>query len=327
MYPSINAKLKGMYSKKLKSEEIEELLKQNSTKQAIALLKSLNNSFKDLEDNPQRINIKMLLDDILIEDIRKIYRLLDDLDKKIFKQFISIYEIKCIKSIFRKVVSESNVNDEENETYHWINAIFKNLKPLKQVKDYESFLNAIKRTKYYKIFEEYNEKINVFEIENKLDRFYFEQMIKVATVYNNLEDMIGKQIDLNNIIWIYRVKRNYNFSEEEIKNILIKYTYKLKKSELEDLVETTNINEMTDILKKTYYAKYINFDDLMSLEENTDKYLYEVYKKYFRGNVLDGTSVYAYISMIDKENNDIMNIVEGIRYNLDRDEIQKKLVR
>ena len=45
-YPAINAKLKGMYAKKLKSEDIDELLKQNSTKQAVALLKSLKRRFR-----------------------------------------------------------------------------------------------------------------------------------------------------------------------------------------------------------------------------------------------------------------------------------------
>ena len=39
MYPSIHAKLKGMYAQKLKKEQLDELLKQNTIVQAIALLK------------------------------------------------------------------------------------------------------------------------------------------------------------------------------------------------------------------------------------------------------------------------------------------------
>ena len=36
--------------------------------------------------------------------------------------------------------------------------------------------------------------------------------------------------------------------------------------------------------------------------------------------------IYAYIDMVYDENNDITNIIEGIRYNLSRPEILKKLV-
>ena len=109
MYPSIHAKLKGMYAQKLKKEQLDELLKQNTIVQAIALLKSFNENFKDLKQDSNRINIKMLLDDILIKDIQKIYRLLNHKQKLILLQFISIYEIKCIKNVFRKLSYGSSI--------------------------------------------------------------------------------------------------------------------------------------------------------------------------------------------------------------------------
>lgn len=330
MYPSINAKLNGMYAQKIKKADLEEVLKQTSSKQAVALLKSLNKGFKDLEDNPGRIKIKILLDDILIEDIQKIYRLLNKKDKEVFMQFMSIYEIKCIKSVLRKLSSNSVINEKTNEAQNWVNKIFKKLKGIENVREYEEFLQILKRKQYYSIFAEYSNNINdikIFEIENKLDKLYFEKMMKVAKSYNsNLEDMIGKQIDLNNIIWIYRVKKHYNFSKEQVKDILINVNYKLKRSDITKLIQANNEKEMNEILNSTYYAKYINFTSIMELEENADRYIYNMYKKYFRGNIFDISVVYAYIGMIEKENNDIMNVVEGIRYNLNKDEIRKKMV-
>ena len=127
-YPSINAKLRGMYANKLKKKDLNELIKQNSTKQAVALLKSLNSDFKDLEDNPRRINIKILLDDILIKDIKKIYRLLNQEDREILLNFISIYEMKCIKSTFRKLSSNSIINERTNEVQNWTEKMFKILR-------------------------------------------------------------------------------------------------------------------------------------------------------------------------------------------------------
>ena len=65
----------------------------------------------------------------------------------------------------------------------------------------------MKKTQYYQVFSDYVEDLNnvsLFEIENKLDKMYFENMMKLARKYNSsLEDIIGRIIDLNNIIWIF----------------------------------------------------------------------------------------------------------------------------
>ena len=329
MYPNLMAKLQGMYAKKIKKAALEELMKQNSIKQVVALLKSMNEEFKGLEDNPKRIKIKIFLDHIFLMDVQKISRLLNKNDKKILHEFLSVYEIKCIKSVFRRVLS-GNVNEQTNDITNWIDAIFKNLRGLETVKNKKDLIGFSKRTKYRAFFEkafEQDEVSNVFEIENELDKFYFEHMMKVAQNYNaSLEDMIGKKIDLNNMIWIYREKKNYHIEEAQVRKTLIPICYQLKKQELENLVKTNNENEMVEILKKTYYAKQIDFSELENLEAKADQFLYKLYQKYFRASMFDIGAVYAYLNMIDLENNDIMNVVEGIRYHLGKEEIRQKLV-
>lgn len=330
LYPSIHAKLNGMYAQKLKKADLEELMKQNTTTQAIALLKNLNPHFKTLEDNPRRIKIKILLDNILIQDIQKIVRLLTSTEKEIFSEFISLYEIKCIKSVFRKLSSGSVINEQTNETENWTSKLFQNLKGIAECKTYEEFLNFIQKTRYREVFQKFSldiNEINSFELENQLDKFYFENMMKIARKHSpDLEDMIGKQIDLNNIIWIYRIKENGSFSKNQIRDILIQVYYQLKKSEIEQLLLANNEKEQSEILQKTIYGKYINFENISDLEEQVNQFLYRVYKKRFKGNIFEISAIYAYINMIELENNDIMNVVEGIRYHLKREEIRKKLL-
>ena len=43
-YPSINAKLKGMYAKRLKDDDLQDLAKQNNLKSAVAILKNKSSS-------------------------------------------------------------------------------------------------------------------------------------------------------------------------------------------------------------------------------------------------------------------------------------------
>lgn len=233
--------------------------------------------------------------------------------------------------MLRKLFSESVINEQTNEVENWTNKLFQDLKGISKQQTYEELIEFLQKHGYASIFGKHRKKIdqmNLFEMENQLDKFYFENMMKIARKHNSsLADIIGKQIDLNNIIWMYRVKKNYHFSEEQTRDILMKTYYKLKKSELEKMLEANNEKEMKEVLQKTFYAKYINFEHTDDLEQQVEIYLYHLYKKHFRGNIFDISAIYAYINMVEQENNDIMSVVEGIRYHLNKEEIQKKLIR
>ena len=75
-YPSINTKLKAMYSNKLSIDEFSELIKQPDSERALLYLKSIKEDFKSLPEDADRIEIETQLDKNLIKDIQKIERLL-----------------------------------------------------------------------------------------------------------------------------------------------------------------------------------------------------------------------------------------------------------
>ena len=331
MYPSINAKLKSMYAQKLKSEEFAELIKQQNSEMALLYLKNTKNEFKSLSEAADRIEIETLLDKNLIKDIQKIEKLLSNSSKKSLKVFLSKYEIRLIKSVFRKIYSRSILDEDLEIVGIWTNVIFKELDGINNVTNFEDFLILIKKTPYYKVFEKYRNQnirdINIFEVENKLDIMYFGSIIKHASLNRNtvLKDNIGTEIDLENILWIYRMKKYYHFSEEQIRNTIIGIFYKLSKADVNKLIKTENYDDFKSIIRKTVYKKIVEGNE-ENIEQMISKYIYDKNKKIFRENLFNINFIYAYIDMINDENNDITNIIEGIRYNLGKTEILKKLV-
>ena len=330
-YPSINTKLKAMYSNKLSIDEFSELIKQPDSERALLYLKSIKEDFKSLPEDADRIEIETQLDKNLIKDIQKIERLLSDNSKYYLKIFLSKYEIRCIKSVFRKIYSRSILDEDLDNVGIWTNSIFKEIKGINNVTDFEEFLNLIKKTPYYKIFIPYIGKdikdINIFQIENQLDIIYFKTMMKISIDKKNhvLKDNIGTQIDLENIVWIYRTKKYYHFSEEEIRKTIVDYFYKISKEDIMKLINSSDYNEFEKVLSNTSYKKLVTGNE-KKLEQMVSIYLYEKDKKIFRSNMFDVNFIYAYIDMVDAENNDITNIIEGIRFNLKREEILQKLV-
>lgn len=327
-YPNINAKLKGMYAKRITKTDLSDLIKQNNLKNAVLLLKSKSNIFKNADENIDRLEIESLLEEDQIEDILKIKRLLDKKDEEIFDMFLLQYEIKCIKSIFRKLFSEDKTEDIIIQNVkRWTVRVFEDIKGIETVQNFYEFFEAIKRMKYNKILKKYQEqeKINVFEVENEMDKLYFETLYDKVKLDANLKKIIGSEIDLLNVLWIFRIKKYYNFDSEKIKKFLINRYYKLNQNIINKIIQANSFQEIKEIMEKTVYKKV--FIQETDFEQKIDQYLYEINKKIFQNDIMSVAYIFAYINIIDYENNDIINTIEGIRYNMDKKEILKRLVR
>ena len=144
-YPSINAKLKGMYAKRLKNDDLQDLAKENNLKSAVATLKNKSSSLNVLSEDADREQIEKVLNGEIIYDIEKIVKYLDKNDTQIFNLLISKYEIRCIKKAIKLLYSK-NEYDENIKT--WTNTIFTDLKGLESIKSIDEFLKIINNTKY-----------------------------------------------------------------------------------------------------------------------------------------------------------------------------------
>lgn len=325
-YPSINAKLKGMYAKRLKDDDLQDLAKQNNLKSAVAILKNKSSSLKVLSEDADREQIEKVLNGEIIYDIEKIVKYLDKNDTQIFNLLISKYEIRCIKKAIKLLYSK---NEYDENIKIWTNTIFTDLKGLESIKSIDEFIKIINNTKYKKILKKYFEnkdtEYSIFDIENELDKMYLKSIYNSAGNNKNLKKMIGAKIDFTNISWIYRMKKYYNFSEDKIEKSIIDINYALKKNQILSLVKAKNIEELNEILKKTVYSN-IATDDIYELECNMKKYLHGLYIKNFKSNLLSINCIYSYLNLVELENKDIISIIEAVRYGIDKEKLLKKLI-
>lgn len=142
-----------MYAKKLQKEDLEDLLKQNQMKDAIVVLKGKLESLEKLEVKANRIELEQALDNILIEDIKKIDRLLEGKAKEIFKAYILKHKMRCLKTVWRNVRIQYQETEIQN-VKHWTEEIFQDIRSIVKAKTVEEFLKAIDKTKVISVFEE-----------------------------------------------------------------------------------------------------------------------------------------------------------------------------
>ena len=253
-YPAIDAKLKGMYAKQLSNTDLLELIRQPDS---ISVISSLKTKFKPLEflkDDATRVETEDALDSVLIEDIKKIRIYLSEEEKKIFDIFISKYEIKCLKSILKNLISSSKIESNTADVDVWVNKIFKNIQGIVTAQTIPEYIDSVQKSDYAKTIEELVSKDNIpiFELETKLDKEYFLHLQRsIQNKSKEVKNIVGTRIDTLNIIWILRAKKYYSLSNEELKNLLIPIYYNLRKSNIEELIDANSFDEIQGILSKT----------------------------------------------------------------------------
>ena len=310
-YSNLNAKLKGMYSKSLKKEDFEDLLKQNTIKDAIIILKSKIKTLENLNIDAKRIEIESKLDNIIINDIQKIQKYLEGATKEVFDAYILKYKIKILKIIWKDMKMQ-NIQEESK----WFE-IFKDMKNISKVKTEDEFLENIKDEKIKNIFER---SMDTFELESMLYKFYLENLYQtVKGKSKSLENEISTEIDFINILSIYRCKKYYGFYD---KDYFINYGKIVKKEMISKIESANSIRDIEEKLKETKYAKIVKED----IEKDFRIYMYKRYKKYFRENTFDVSLIISYFYLQEMEQSNIIGIIEGIRYRLDKEEIRKKIV-
>lgn len=332
-YAVINAKLKGMHSNSLTKDDIRELMKQNDLKNAIFFLKNELEVLKNIDETSSRDKIEEELSIITINDIIKIERLLNKKDKEIFNNFIAKYEIRCIKEVLRDISRNFDSNFKKENIDIWTSKIFKEIKGVSETKTLDEFLYKIRKTNYYNLINDtIDEKgeINrliLNDIEIELDKFYFEQLYKNIKKHSkNACNIIGEKIDLLNIEWIYRIKKNYIISKEEIEKKIINISFKINNEIIKRLINAKDFEEMKNILSKTAYAKIFENVNENEFSKNIQIYLYKKYEKVFQSSKYDISTIFAYMLLQEYMNKNIIVVLEGLNYNVDKEIIDKKLI-
>lgn len=162
------------------------------------------------------------------------------------------------------------------------------------------------------------------QLENSIYKEYFTNLYKECKKIKNkpLIDLVGKQIDLLNILWAFRAQKYYHIDKNQLDNYEINIHHKLNREVLEKIRKEQE--PLEDIIESTIY----NIDgDEELFEREIQKYLYRLYFNYFNTQEFSLTMVIAYLELRIIQIKNIITIIEGVQYNIDEHVIQKKLIQ
>ncbi|SFS00681.1 V0D/AC39 family V-type ATPase subunit [Anaeromicropila populeti] len=326
-YGGIITKIHGMSGDLISNAEYEQIIQLDSPASFIAYLKSLpgyHNIFNEInETSIHRGNIEEVIYNSLYMDYTKIYQFsTNDLRTPLSIIFFR-YEINILKACLQSIhannkICKLSVFADFFKTHSEIDMI-----RLSASNSLNEFIGNLKGSKYYELFTKFqNSNFSGHTYEEQLDVYFF----TVSWRFINkklkgesqkiLTALYGTQIDLLNIMWIYRSKKYYELDTSDILALIIPVHYSLKQEQLTKLIETSTINEFFTILSSTSYKELVNQENHDLIEEYQLHLLIKNYKECVKKYPVSIARIFYYLFAKEQEINKLTTALECIRYKI-----------
>lgn len=338
-YSGINTKIKAMEARQISKDEYNKISNMETVADFIALLKA-HPGYKEIlihydEHELHRSDVERILINSLYVDYIKIYRFANQDQRKALELLFFRYEISVIKSCMRLIHNADDNYDLSSFDYFFQKHSEIDVSSLAASQSIEEFIQHLQGTKYYTIFSRVlnSNPLSSFDFEVQLDIYYFtscwKRKDKVLTG-NNLKiytEQLGTEIDLQNILWIYRSKAIYDMISTDVLPHIIPVNYKLSKDQLLKLINSATIDEFLSLLRTSDYKMIAAAIQENAVEAANDKLLQSIYKRNKEKYPASVASLFYYLYLKEMEISQLTTAIESIRYQLDPQERLKYILR
>lgn len=338
-YAAINTKVKAMEKQLLTINDYNRMIELNTIPTVVDYLRS-ETYYKNMLSgvDPEDIGaLEAVLKKYLFGQYEKIFHYFTDADKKFFKILFMRYEIENLKVFLRIIIRNeplSRISDHIiiPKAYSTVDYTL-----LNNAKTLEDFIDGLEGTVYQKIIsmfkDEEPDKL-MFYMEMNLDRLYFSSLYSQLNQLDDenhkaIEEILGRNVDMLNLQWIYRGRRFYKISQEELINYSLKGGRIFNYAKLKDMCYREKLKDIEDIVRDSPYGDLIEDvpDFEVFLERSMERYIFEFFNKIRIKHPMTIIEPLVYMHRLEYEIRDLTTILEMKRYHLSGDQGRPYLVR
>lgn len=335
---AILSKTHAMYAKHLTTDDFNRLMECESVSDIMAYLKN-HTKYADIlapfhEDTIHRGQLEPLLKHHLFFDFADLCRYEISVGEKFAIYFIEQIEIEQILYFINLL------NCGKSEEYIYFLPLYfdKNtsidLRAFPRIKEFNELVDFLKKSRYYKILRQFKvkpgQRPDVAKIEHALYTYLYGTVLDIishdmrGSAQKEMYNIFFTHIDLLNFMYIHRLKKFYKLTPEEIKTFLFPKC-RLTAKQIDKLCNAQSTNERFEILSKTqtgHILASVKYNYAYEMIERAD---YKLAKHYMTFSSNPIVVMMSYINLMRTEINNIVNIVEAVRYNRPIDEIKRIL--
>ena len=339
-FAAVNTKIKSMVGKLLTHEDYLNMLTLGSEKEIFDYLNEetyYSNIFKDLNEDEYSIaNVESHIKNYIITLYKKINCFITGNYQKLFRLLMKRYEAEDIKAFLRGLI----LNQDISELYlEYPNASFYSkldYRELSSCTEVSEFVEMLKDTLYYKVLKLYlseEKERMLFYMEMNIDRVYFSKLSVEISKFKGDEkpifEILQMNIDFLNFQWIYRGRKFYKLSSEEVLNYTLPNGHFLNYDLLKKLSYADDEEVLFELMTKTHYKKLFSHDvnTELYLERDMDRYLYKHFLRSERESNLNMITVVTFTHRLEFEMRDLFTMIEAKHYGVPPEEIKEYLIR
>lgn len=337
---ALTAKAKAMFGKRIKPEDYQTMLQKKSVSEIASYLKNETYFSKVLEGiNEKAIHrgqLEALIRLDLFERFCSLMRYANTKDDKFYQYGIIETEIAQILACIRSFESNDKIHFiSKMPTYLELHTTI-DIGALANIHSFDDLLEFLKNTEYGKILSPFRF-VNIDEFdftacETALRNYYYGKVLGLidngfsGKTKQDIRDIFLTQVELENITKIYRLKKYFNAPSSEIKKLITPIYLRFSKKDLDDLIDHCDADDLFAHLEKSAYKNYTDNQRFVYIEYHTKKISYNINKRHLAFSNNPDIVLLAYMVLSETEIQNIIDIIEGIRYKITPEKIGRILI-
>lgn len=339
---AIVAKARTMYGKRITQKQYDEMLHCRTVAEVATYLKTKTHFSEALQEvdssNIHRGHLENLLRRAVFQDYVKLYSYISNSEENLFHYVVMKEEIS---EILRMILLIKGNNPQEfiiDLPSYLVRRSHIDLMGMSKVTKFEDLVILLGGTDYEVILRKFQPTveqpyIDYVGCEHALYEYYYRKLFamvrKNTSAYEarQLKSLVRLQIEILNLERIYRARSYLDIPKEELVRSIFPYYYKLSAGQLEELIACKDQHALNQIFSQTKYYKTLPEGSSNYIEDYTKRYLYHVCCKGLHFFYSAPVIFYSYYNISQIELKNVINIIEGIRYQVSEQDIKQLIIQ
>lgn len=338
---AVAAKAKAMYGGRLKYEDYQELLRKRTVGEVASYLKSETSYgpiLSDVRENTiHRGELEHLLRKEFFLRCQKLVRYAGSGQKEFYSFCVREREIDVILNHIRMMNSEL-FEEFASEVPLYLSPYTRfDLASLAKTKQFDEMLTVLAKTGYDEVLKPFkptktHQKIDYVGCEQALNQYYYRWLFETVNhsfggkARKEITAIFESEVELANISKIYRYKKFFETDPETIFHSLTFTNQRMSRHFLKRLTETADDKEMLKMLASSPYQMLADDSDYVFIEYYADRVKYHLSRRYMRFSTSAPLVYSTFVVIQNLEIENLINIIEGVRYGVPSESIEKMLI-
>jgi|GEM_PF-1031323 len=329
---AMQSKIRARYGRMLGERDYTALTECRSLSDFVAFLKGkpdYGKALAELSDTQiSRGQLEFLLRENQFRDNIELCFSLESIGHSLADFFIGLEESGFLLNVLRVLKSGDNpfLNTPTRAFYRYTHIDFD---ALADAHDYKSFLEAVKKTRFYEVlrpFEHLSDgAVDITTAEVAIYRKLYGDFFGAERSSEEVSELISAAVEISNISILLRAKKFYGDTEDPSR-IILPYWHKIDKNTADALV-SASYKDFLGILSGTVYGKLLSDAEAeYDFQINARRMLHSRYVHALHFSQDPAALVFAFIQLRRIELQNLIIIIEGIRYNVNMQSVRRLLV-